>query len=188
MIGANGSGKTTLLRLIAGILIPDTGSCTTYGRVATVIDSGFGFDSNLSGRENVRSRLKIDRIQTSRIPEHLAWIERFVGLGSSFDQVVKRYSSGMVVRLMIGCAICAAPDILVLDESIGQVDEQFLAKALELLFRCDPAPTMFVSSHDSDFLRRFCKRGLLLSQGELVGDGPIDEVLHTYRTAPRGEQ
>jgi ABC-type polysaccharide/polyol phosphate transport system ATPase subunit len=181
IIGHNGAGKSTLLRLLARIYPPTEGALRIRGLVAPLIELGAGFHPELSGRENILlngAMLGFDRRQ---MRERTDPILDFAGLREFADMPLKYYSSGMYVRLAFAIATEVEPDILLIDEALGVGDATFVAKAkarLRDLFGRSHA--VVVVSHDLGALRDLCNRGLWMSHGRIVADGPIDEVVDLY--------
>ena len=183
LIGQNGSGKSTLLRLLSGILKPDHGSITIATKVTTLLDSGFGVDSNLSGRDNVKTMLilnKTDRTQRSSLVEA---VQIFSELGEYFEQPVKTYSTGMTVRLILSTQLAILDNTgLIIDEGFGNADASFQHKTFD---RIDSAlrnvPFMILASHDENTLRKYCNRGIVMDQGHVHFDGSIEHALESYR-------
>ena len=182
LIGANGSGKSTLLRLIAGIYSPSAGKIETRGRLTAVIELGAGFNGELTGKENVALYGAIMGLNRQQIVERYTDIVEFADIGEAIDQPVKYYSSGMQARLAFSVAVCADPEILLIDEVLAVGDEAFRAKCLRKIRRfLDGGGTLVVVSHDLDTIGDLCPRGIWLDQGRMRMDGPLREVVDAYR-------
>ena len=181
IIGQNGAGKSTLLKLLAGITLPETGKLEVSGRVTSLIELGAGFHPEFSGRENIGlscSILGLDAEEIERVtPEIIAFSE----LGDFIDRPVKTYSSGMYVRLGFAVATSVDPDILLIDEALSVGDEHFRGKCMRRLneFAEAGGTTVFVS-HDLGAVRQMCQHVVLLHQGEIVSQGPADQVADAY--------
>jgi ABC-2 type transport system ATP-binding protein len=176
LIGPNGSGKSTLLKVLAGILVPDKGSRTVRGRIASLLELGAGFDGELTGRENVYLNASILGLTRREIDRHFDAIIEFSELGQFIDNQVKHYSSGMYVRLGFAVAVHVDPDILLVDEVLAVGDERFQAKCLAKVaeFQADGRTILFVT-HSLDLIARVCTRAAVLNLGKLVFDGdPAD--------------
>lgn len=172
LIGANGSGKSTTLKVLAGILRPSSGKVVTYGRIASLLELGAGFNGELSGRENVylnASLLGLSRKETDGLfDEILAFSE----LEEFIDNPVKHYSSGMYVRLGFAVAVHVDPDILLVDEVLAVGDEHFARKCLDKIaeFQQDGRTILFVT-HGLDLVERICNRAVVLDHGVMRYDG-----------------
>lgn len=182
LIGANGSGKSTLLKVLAGILRPTTGTVDTIGRVASLLELGAGFNSELSGRDNVflnASLLGLTRKETERLFDDIvafSEIEQFI------DNQVKHYSSGMYVRLGFAVAVHVDPDILLVDEVLAVGDEHFQRKCLAKIsdFQSD-GRTILLVTHALETVEAMCTRGVVLDHGNLVYDGAPAYATGTLR-------
>ncbi len=181
LIGRNGSGKSTALRMMAGIYTPSTGSVTTYGRLAAVIELGAGFHQELTGIENVDLYGAILGWKRRELTAHRREILEFAGIGEFVHMPVKYYSSGMRARLAFAVAVCGRPEILLLDEVLAVGDISFQEKCLARLqeFRAEGG-TLVVVSHDFTTLRGLCPRAVWLDNGAIRKDGPLEEVLLAY--------
>ncbi len=131
--GPNGSGKTTLLRLIAGITIPDEGEIIIHGKVVPLIELGAGFNYELTGLENIIINATILGIEKEKIKEIAPKVIRFSGLKNFINVPIKRYSTGMIMRLAFSIAAYAKPDVLLLDEIFDVGDEEFRKKSIKKL-------------------------------------------------------
>jgi ABC-type polysaccharide/polyol phosphate transport system ATPase subunit len=184
IVGANGSGKSTALRLIAGIYPPSAGTVTVRGRLTAVIELGAGLHPELTGRENIglyASLLGLSRREISPLEPATA---EFAELGDFLDVPIKYYSSGMRARLAFSVALCAEPDIFLLDEVLAVGDQGFRERCFERLreFLARGA-TLIAVSHDMDGLRGICARGVWIDRGQLRMSGEIDAVLEAYRAS-----
>lgn len=181
VIGLNGSGKSTLLQIIAGVLMPTTGSVEVNGRVAALLELGSGFNPELSGRENIYINASILGIDRRRLDGMLDDIIAFADIGDYVDEPVKTYSSGMAVRLAFAVQVHTDPDILIVDEALAVGDAAFQAKAMaridQILAR---GTTLLFVGHDLNALKAFCHRAMLLERGEVVLEGLPDEVITEY--------
>jgi lipopolysaccharide transport system ATP-binding protein len=181
IIGANGSGKSTLLHILCGTLAPTTGSATTQGRVAALLELGTGFVPDLSGRENIRLNGLLHGLDESTIAARAAAIAAFADIGEYLDQPVRTYSSGMYVRLAFAVMTHVDAEVLVVDEALAVGDIRFVQKCLAFLdrFRADGGTLIFVS-HDLAAVRRLCTRAIWLDGGRLQLDGPPRGVTEAY--------
>src|SRR6478672_10560568 len=182
LLGLNGSGKSTLLKHISGVMLPDSGSVYTRGRVAGLIEVGAGFHPDLSGRDNVYLNGAILGMTEKQINERFDAIVEFSEIEKFIDTEVKFYSSGMFLRLAFSVAVHTEPDVFLIDEILAVGDEPFqhkcLARIAELRAK---GHTLVIVSHDLDMVKRVCDRGVVLRQGVLVHDGPIDGAVDFLR-------
>ncbi|WP_315913005.1 ABC transporter ATP-binding protein [Arthrobacter sp. lap29] len=182
LLGFNGSGKSTLLKHISGVMIPDSGTVRTRGRVAGLIEVGAGFHHDLSGRDNVYLNGAILGMTEEQINERFQSIVDFAEIGQFIDTEVKFYSSGMYLRLAFSVAVHTDPEVFLVDEILAVGDEPFqkkcIAKIQEL---ASDGKTLVVVSHDLDLVSRICDRGVLLDHGEVRFDGPIHEAVAKMR-------
>lgn len=182
LIGRNGAGKTTLLRLLAGILEPDFGDVKIEGGINSIIDSGFGLDTALTGRENAYSRMILRGLKRREANDKLESINIFSELLESFDHPVKTYSSGMLMRLVLSTElILNKGGALLIDEGFGHADASFQAKSqVEINRLLSEASLLVLTSHNEVLLREFCTRGILLGPNGIVYDGLIHDALDVY--------
>jgi len=182
LLGFNGSGKSTLLKHISGVMIPDTGTVRTRGRVAGLIEVGAGFHHDLSGRDNVYLNGAILGMSEAQINERFDSIVDFAEIGQFIDTEVKFYSSGMYLRLAFSVAVHTDPEVFLVDEILAVGDEPFqkkcIAKIRELAAE---GKTLVVVSHDLDLVSTICSRGVLLDHGEIMFDGPIKAAVAKIR-------
>lgn len=181
LVGGNGAGKTTLLRVLSRVYPPTSGTVSVAGRISTLIDLMMGMDTDATGYENIVMRgimLGLDAKQAKAIT---ADVEEFSELGEFLDLPIRTYSSGMMLRLAFGVSTAVHPDILILDEVIGVGDASFAKRAeARLLSMIDKASIVFLASHDNSSIKRYCNRTLWLKGGNLMMDGPPEEVLEAY--------
>lgn len=182
IVGANGAGKSTLLKVLSRVTAPTEGRARISGRIGTILEVGTGFHPELSGRENVYLSGAILGLKKVEIDSRFDEIVAFASLPAFIDMPVKRYSSGMYVRLAFAVAAHLDPDILIVDEVLAVGDVGFQKKCLARMDSqvSEEARTILFVSHNLQALRSLCKRGLLLEGGRLVMDGPISDVLTRY--------
>jgi len=181
IIGDNGAGKSTILKLLSRVTSPTGGQITVRGRMAALIEVGSGFHPELTGRENVLLSGSILGMRRREISDKLERIIDFAGVRDFIDTPVKRYSSGMFLRLGFSIAAHLEPDILLLDEVLAVGDAEFQAKCLERVDELHRlGRTIVFISHDLAAVERLCRRVLLLHKGKVLADGPAREVIHTY--------
>ena len=190
IIGRNGSGKSTLLQLIAGTLMPTSGSVGVSGRVSALLELGSGFNPEFSGRENVFLNGAIYGFTRAEMAARMGEITDFADIGDFIDQPVKTYSSGMMMRLAFAVAVNVQPDVLIIDEALAVGDVCFSQKCFqrirEIVHR---GATLIFVSHDMGAIQSLCNRALLLNQGNLMFDGAPEDCVSRYfnlhRPAPR---
>jgi ABC-2 type transport system ATP-binding protein len=182
LLGLNGSGKSTLLKHISGVMLPDSGSVRTGGRVAGLIEVGAGFHPDLSGRDNVFLNGAILGMTEAQIKEKFDSIVEFAEIGEFIDTEVKFYSSGMYLRLAFSVAVHTDPDVFLVDEILAVGDEPFQKKCLAKIKELAAAgKTLVVVSHDLDLVAHVCERGVLLEHGRVIMDGPVADVISRLR-------
>ena len=182
LLGLNGSGKSTLLKHISGVMLPDSGTVRTGGRVAGLIEVGAGFHPDLSGRDNVYLNGAILGMTEAQIKEKFDSIVEFAEIGEFIDTEVKFYSSGMYLRLAFSVAVHTDPDVFLVDEILAVGDEPFQKKCLAKIKELAAAgKTLIVVSHDLDLVAHVCERGVLLEHGSVVMDGPVGDVISRLR-------
>lgn len=182
LLGLNGSGKSTLLKHISGVMLPDSGTVRTGGRVAGLIEVGAGFHPDLSGRDNVFLNGAILGMTEAQIKEKFDSIVEFAEIGEFIDTEVKFYSSGMYLRLAFSVAVHTDPDVFLVDEILAVGDEPFQKKCLAKIQELAAAgKTLVVVSHDLDLVARVCERGVLLEHGRVIMDGPVADVISRLR-------
>ena len=182
IIGKNGAGKSTLLKLLSCVTAPTTGEIRTRGRIASLLEVGTGFHQEMTGRENVYMNGTIMGMTRAEINAKLDAIVDFAGVERYLDTPVKRYSSGMTVRLGFAIAAFLEPEILVVDEVLAVGDAEFQKKAIgkmQDVSRGEGRTVLFVS-HNMAAVRSLCKRGIVLENGGMVFDGTANEAVDYY--------
>ncbi|HWQ34196.1 MAG TPA: ABC transporter ATP-binding protein [Blastocatellia bacterium] len=181
IIGHNGAGKSTILRMLSGITTPTDGEIIINGQLSALIEVGSGFHPELTGRENIYLNGAILGMRRRDITARLDSIIDFAGVRKFIDVPVKRYSSGMYVRLGFSIAAHLDPDILLLDEVLAVGDAAFQAKCLQRIGELERAgKTIIFISHDLRAVEQLCDRVLLLQQGRVVAEGRPREVIAEY--------
>jgi ABC-type polysaccharide/polyol phosphate transport system ATPase subunit len=184
IVGPNGSGKTTLIKLLSGITAPTAGEIEINGRLVSLVEVGAGFQPDLTGRENIFLNGAILGMGYREIAHKLAGIVEFAEVGNFLDTPVKRYSSGMFVRLGFSIAAHLNADILLLDEVLAVGDVAFQARCFERIAELRRAGrTVLLVSHDLAAVERVCGRALLLNAGRIVVEGNPSEVIGAYHAA-----
>lgn len=183
MVGINGSGKSTLLKIIAGVMKPTNGNVKIHGTVAPMIELGAGFDFDLTARENVFLNGAILGYDKNMLHEKFDEIIEFAELEQFVDVPIKNFSSGMVTRLGFSIATIQQPDILIVDEILAVGDYRFQEKCEARINKMlENGTTLLLVSHNMDQVKRLCKKGILLSHGENLICGPMDEVCARYES------
>jgi lipopolysaccharide transport system ATP-binding protein len=181
VIGMNGAGKSTLLKILSRITDPTRGRAEIRGRVSSLLEVGTGFHPELSGRENVFLNGTILGMRKREIDGKFDEIVEFSGISKFIDTPVKRYSSGMRVRLAFAVAAHLEPEILLVDEVLAVGDAAFQKKCLQKMEDVGQAGrTVFFVSHNMPSITRLCPRCILLNGGRVVADGPSHEVVNFY--------
>ena len=182
IIGRNGAGKSTLLKLLSRITEPTTGRITMRGRVASLLEVGTGFHPELTGRENIYLNGAILGMTRAEVRRKFDEIVDFAGVEKFLDTPVKRYSSGMYVRLAFAVAAHLEPEILVVDEVLAVGDAEFQKKCLgkmEEVSKGQGRTVLFVS-HNMAAVQQLCGRALLLKEGTISADGAVPALLQMY--------
>jgi lipopolysaccharide transport system ATP-binding protein len=182
IIGANGAGKSTLLKLLSRVTKPTRGEIKYNGRMASLLEVGTGFHPELTGRENIFLNGGILGMRRPEILKKLEEIVVFSGCGRYIDTPVKRYSSGMRVRLGFAVAAFLNPEILVVDEVLAVGDAEFQKKAIGKMRSVskEERRTVLFVSHNMASIQNLCKRAILLDSGKIKEDGDVDTVIEKY--------
>jgi lipopolysaccharide transport system ATP-binding protein len=181
LVGANGAGKSTLLKVLSQITEPTNGIVRVKGRMASLLEVGTGFHPELTGRENIFLNGAILGMQKSEIVKHFDAIVDFAGIDKFIDTPVKRYSSGMYVRLGFAIAAHLEPEILVVDEVLAVGDADFQKKSIgKMRDVSNSGRTLIFVSHNLTAVQGLCNKGAYLRNGQLIKSGKIDEVVNEY--------
>jgi lipopolysaccharide transport system ATP-binding protein len=182
IIGRNGAGKSTLLKILSRIVEPTEGTARLRGRVASLLEVGTGFHPELSGRENIYLNGAILGMKKAEIVRKFDEIVAFSEIEQFLDTPVKRYSSGMYVRLAFAVAAHLEPEILIVDEVLAVGDHAFQKKCLGKMrdVAAGDGRTILFVSHNMSALTQLCERGVLLDAGEVKTTGPVKEVIQRY--------
>ena len=180
-VGPNGAGKTTLLKVLSRVTTPTKGFAVVSGRLGSLLEVGTGFHLELTGRENVKLNGAILGMSRQEINSRFDEIVEFAGIEEFIDTPVKRYSSGMFMRLAFSVAAHLDPDILIVDEVLAVGDAQFQKKCLGKLDEVGRAGrTVIFVSHNLAAVQQICSRAILLDHGHVVADGPTRSVVDEY--------
>lgn len=181
IIGKNGAGKSTLLKILSRTTAPTTGEYKIRGRVASLLEVGTGFHPDLTGRENVFLNGAILGMTKAEIRKNFDEIVDFSGVERYIDTPVKRYSSGMYVRLAFAVAAYLNPEILIVDEVLAVGDQEFQDKCLgKMKDVSSQGRTVLFVSHNMSAVKTLCTRAIILSKGKLTKNGPTDKVIGEY--------
>jgi lipopolysaccharide transport system ATP-binding protein len=185
IVGRNGAGKSTLLKILSRIVEPTEGSVRLRGRIASLLEVGTGFHPELTGRENIYLNGAILGMTKAEIDRKFDEIVAFSEIEEFLDTPVKRYSSGMYVRLAFAVAAHLEPEILIVDEVLAVGDYAFQKKCLGKMqdVATDEGRTILFVSHNMGALAQLCRRGILLQGGKITADGPIRDVIAGYLNA-----
>lgn len=184
IIGKNGAGKSTLLKILSRVTQPTTGNIKIKGRIASLLEVGTGFHPELTGRENIFLNGAILGMTKAEIKSKFAEIVDFSGVERYIDTPVKRFSSGMYVRLAFAVAAHLDPEILVIDEVLAVGDADFQQKCIDKMEKvARDGRTVIVVSHNMTLVRKLCKKAVLLHHGQLIKDGLIEDVVASYINA-----
>lgn len=181
IIGRNGSGKSTILKLIAGVMAPSEGEVRVAGRVSPLIELGAGFHPDLTGRENVHLNGSILGMSGREIDAQFQSIVDFAELWEFIDTPVKRYSSGMYMRLGFAVAVHSNPEVLLVDEVLSVGDAFFEEKCIERMHEFQRrGTTIVVVSHSLELISSFCERAIWLEHGSVRAEGRARDVVRQY--------
>ena len=181
IIGKNGAGKSTLLKILSQVTAPTTGDLKIKGRIAALLEVGTGFHPDLTGRENIFLNGAILGMRKEEIKRKLDEIIEFSGCLKYIDTPVKRYSSGMMVRLGFAVAAYLEPDILIVDEVLAVGDAEFQEKCLgKMKDISGEGRTILFVSHNMASMKALCKKGFLMEHGQLVFQGMMGETIEKY--------
>lgn len=187
IIGVNGAGKSTLLKILSRITPPSGGRIEIHGRVSSLLEVGTGFHPELTGRENIYLNGTILGMRKREVDRKFEEIVEFSGVSKFLDTPVKRYSSGMRVRLAFAVAAHLEPEILIIDEVLAVGDAAFQKKCLNKMEDVSQqGHTVLFVSHNMTAVTRLCPRALLLEGGVITHDGPSHEVVASYMSGEQG--
>ena len=184
IIGNNGAGKSTLLKILSKVTSPTKGNIKIKGRIASLLEVGTGFHPDLSGRENIFLNGAILGMTKKEIHAKFDEIVAFSGVDKYIDTPVKRYSSGMYVRLAFSVAAHLEPEILIVDEVLAVGDAEFQKKCLGKMKEVSQqGRTVIFVSHNLVAVKSLCTKGIVIDQGKLVFSGSADEAVESYMNA-----
>ncbi len=181
IIGSNGAGKSTLLKILSGISKPTAGNFNVEGRIASLLDLGLGFHSELSGRENIILSARFLGLKDEEIKTRLEMMIEFAELGKFVDLPIRTYSTGMFVRLGFAVAAGVDPDVLIIDEVLSVGDAYFQRKSLNRVeYLKGLSKTIVMVSHSMPIIQRFCDKTLWLNEGRIMAFGETNRVVKEY--------
>ena len=181
IMGFNGAGKSTLLKTIAGVLKPTMGSVKVAGTIAPMLELGAGFDPNYSGAENIYLYGATMGFSRKFIDEKYNEIVEFSELKDFINAPLKSYSSGMKSRLGFAIATAVKPDVLILDEVLSVGDAAFKEKSEQrILDMMEDGVTVLYVSHSTDRIRKLCNKAIILTKGQVVASGDVNEICDMY--------
>ena len=182
IIGSNGAGKSTLLKVLSRITTPTRGTIKIKGSTASLLEVGTGFHSELTGRENIYLNGTINGLNKKEIDKIIDEIIAFSGIGKYIDTPVKRYSSGMFVKLGFSVAAHLSPDVLIVDEVLAVGDLQFQKKAMEKMnsISKEESITILFVSHNLDSIKKLCSRVIIINEGKILDSGSTDDMIVKY--------
>jgi len=189
IIGKNGAGKSTLLKILSRVTGPTTGQVTINGRLASLLEVGTGFHKELTGRENIFLNGAIMGMTRREVGQKFDEIVAFSGVEKYIDTPVKRYSSGMYVRLAFAVAAHLEPEVLVVDEVLAVGDAEFQKKAIGKMQDVSrTGRTVLFVSHNMAAVKSLCSHGVLLQAGQVAFQGPVDQAVQRYLSQFAQEQ
>jgi lipopolysaccharide transport system ATP-binding protein len=181
IIGRNGAGKSTLLKILSRVVAPTTGEARIRGRLTSLLEVGTGFNDNLTGRENIYLNASLYGLSRAEVDEKFETIVAFSEVARFIDTAIKKYSSGMKMRLAFAVAAHLDPDILLMDEVLAVGDMAFQQKCLERIEgMTSKGQTLLLVSHSMDAVSRYCDRCIWLDQGQVLMDSDTQAVISTY--------
>lgn len=189
IIGHNGAGKSTLLKLISRVTAPTTGTISLNGRIASMLEVGTGFHPELTGRENVYMNGAILGMTKKEIDQKMQDIIEFSEVAQFIDTPVKRYSSGMYVKLAFSVAAHLSSEIMIMDEVLAVGDMTFQRKCIDKMNQVskDEGRTILYVSHNMETIRQLCTRCVVLNHGQVIFNGDVEEAINIYLNVARTE-
>jgi ABC-2 type transport system ATP-binding protein len=184
IIGKNGAGKSTLLKILARVIEPTTGSISITGQIAPMIELGAGFNSELTGRENILFYSSLLDRDINKVKPRIDEIITWAGVADHLDYQLRTYSTGMVARLAFSVATSEIPDILLMDEVLSVGDGEFAIKSRERLLEIiNSGSTVIIVSHDLKTVAELAQKVIWIEKGEIKMVGLPTEVIAAYQTS-----
>jgi lipopolysaccharide transport system ATP-binding protein len=188
ILGRNGSGKSTLMKILARITAPTTGTVRMTGRIGAMLEVGTGFHPDFTGRENIFLNGAILGLPRAEIARHIDEIIEFSEIGAFIDNPVKRYSSGMFLRLAFSVLAHLDADVMLIDEITAVGDAGFARKSLDKIRQMvRSGRTVLFISHDMEAVRQLCDRCIVLDHGRIQETGEVDRCIRTYEALSRSQ-
>ncbi len=189
IIGANGAGKSTMLKLLSRVTAPTNGTINIYGRIASMLEVGTGFNGEMTGRENIYMNGAILGMTKSEIDAKMEDIIDFSEVRDFIDTPVKRYSSGMYVKLAFSVAVHLDSEIMIMDEVLAVGDMAFQRKCLTKMSEAanKEGRTVLYVSHNMNTIRQLCDRCIVMDKGKIVFDGNVEEAIDAYSNTQKTE-
>jgi len=182
LIGPNGSGKTTLLRVMAGIYFPTSGLCEVKGSISALIDIGFGMHPDLTGYENIRTQLLLNKVPKKNLHPIIEDIIEFSELGDFIHRPLKTYSSGMGMKLCFSTATAVNSSILLMDEWLSAGDFSFTNKAKARIDHfANQCKILIFGTHDLSLVKKVCNKAIYIREGKIRHYGTVDDAIAQYR-------
>lgn len=182
IIGKNGAGKSTVLKIITGVLTPTAGTVEINGKISALLELGAGFNPEYNGIQNAYLSGTMMGFSEAEMDEKLEGILKFADIGDFIHQPVKTYSSGMFARLAFAVAISVDPDILIIDEALSVGDVFFQAKCYKRMEELkNSGKTVLFVTHDMGSVMKYCKRCIIINDGQLYAEGPTKEMIDLYK-------
>lgn len=183
IVGRNGAGKSTLLKMITGVVTPTSGTITTNGKIAALLELGAGFNGEYTGRKNIYLNGRMMGYTHAQMDQRVDSIIEFADIGDFIDQPVKTYSSGMFARLAFAVSINVEPDILIVDEVLSVGDTRFQIKCIQKMKELkEKGTTILFVSHAIEQIKQFCGRAIWMKDGKIELDGEASEVVDIYES------
>lgn len=180
LIGPNGAGKSTLLRLIAGMDTPDRGEVIRHSRVSWPVGLSGGMQNNMTGRQNVKFVARAQGSDVEEVQRVIRFVQDFAEIGSSFDEPVRTYSSGMRSRLSFGLSLAFDFDVYISDEATSVGDLRFRKKATSAFKEKVGKASIIIVSHSEGILRELCDAGIWINNGDAIWYDNVDDVIKAY--------
>ncbi len=181
IVGKNGAGKSTLLKMITGVVTPTSGSIEVNGKIASILELGAGFSSEMTGLENIYLYGTMTGFTKKEMDEKIESITSFADIGEFIDQPIRGYSSGMLARLAFASAINVDADILIVDEALSVGDMVFQAKCMaKMTLLMEQGVTVLFVSHDTHSVKTLCNQAVFIHKGKLVNFGDVGPVVDQY--------
>ncbi len=184
IIGRNGAGKSTILKLITGVCYPTYGNIKIKGNISSLLELKAGFEPELTGYENILLKLDFYRYDRKNYDNTIKKIIDFADIGDYINQPIRTYSTGMRSRLGFAININIKPEILIIDEALSVGDLKFRKKCINKIIELKKTSNMIflLVSHNENFLKNLCSRGIVLKEGKIVFDGNIDDAINFYNS------